>query len=160
MKELKRAAAAFLDRGNRIAVAGVARTDPIPANWIYRKLRDQGYTVYAVNPTTDQVEGDRCYRSLADIEGGVDVLVVGAPAAAALGLVQECDRLGIRRVWLHHGHGPGSVSPEAVEYCDQHGITVIPGACPMMYLAPVDLPHRCMCWILSRLGKLPEPVNL
>lgn len=160
MQELKRAAEEFLARDHRIAVAGVARKEPLPANAIYRKLRDQGYTVYAVNPNADQVEGDVCYRSLAAIDGGVDGVVVGTPSAAALEIVQECARLGIPRVWLHRGIGAGSVSAEAVAYGAAHGITVIPGACPMMYLAPVDFGHRCMCWVMSRLGKLPEPVNV
>lgn len=160
MQELKRAAEEFLARDHRIAVAGVAREEALPANAIYRKLRAQGYTVYAVNPNTDRVEGDHCYRSLAAIEGGVDGVVVGTPSAAALEIVQECARLGIPRVWLHRGIGPGSVSADAIAYGAAHGITVIPGACPMMYLAPVDFGHRCMCWVMSRLGKLPEPVNV
>lgn len=158
MQDLRPAALEFLARGHRIAVAGVSHDRPIPANWIYRKLRDNGYATFAVNPAADVVEGDRSYHSLADIEGGVDGVVIGAPAAAALAIVQDCARLGIRRVWMHHGHGEGSVSPEAVAYCEQNGIAVIPGACPMMYLAP-DPVHRCMCWVLGKLGKLPEPVG-
>jgi predicted CoA-binding protein len=33
-------------------------------NAIYKKLRDGGYRVYAVNPNATQVEGDRCYPNL------------------------------------------------------------------------------------------------
>lgn len=156
MQELKQAAAEFLAPGHRIAVAGVARGDALPANHIYRKLRAQGYTVFAVNPNADRVEGDRCYRALADIEGRVDGVVIGTPPTAALGLAQECAALGIERVWLHRGPGPGSVSEEAVRFCESHGIRVIAGACPMMYLEPVDLAHRCMCWVMGKFGKLPS----
>lgn len=156
MTQLKQAAAEFLSPGHRIAVAGVARTEALPANHIYRKLRAQGYTAYAVNPHADQVEGDRCYHSLAEIEGGVDGVVIGTPPAAALGLVEQCAELGIRRVWMHRGPAPGSVSEEAVRYCEAHGIAVIPGACPMMFLAPVDVAHRCICWVMGKLGKLPR----
>ena len=155
MHELKQAAAEFLAPGHRIAVVGVARDDALPANHIYRRLRAQGYAAFAVNPHADRVEGDVCYRTLAAIEGGVDGVVIGTPPAAALGLVEECARLGITRVWLHRGPGPGSDSAEAVRYCEAHDIAVIPGACPMMFLAPVDLAHRCMCWVMGKLGKLP-----
>ena len=48
-----------------------------------------------------------------------------------------------------------SVSPEAVEYCRQHDISVIAGACPMMYGAGVDFGHTCMRWMLNLTGKIP-----
>jgi hypothetical protein len=48
-----------------------------------------------------------------------------------------------------------SVSPQAVEYCRQHGISVIAGACPMMYGAGVDFGHRCMRAVMKLTGALP-----
>jgi hypothetical protein len=37
-----------------------------------------------------------------------------------------------------------------------NAITVIPGACPMMYLAPVDVAHRCVRTVLGWFGRLPK----
>jgi hypothetical protein len=51
--------------------------------------------------------------------------------------------------------GGSSVSPTAVEYCRQHNISVIAGACPMMYGEGVDFGHTCMRWILKFKGGLP-----
>jgi hypothetical protein len=63
---------------------------------------------------------------------------------------------GIRRVWMHQSFAKGSsVSTEAVEYCRQHDISVIAGACPMMYGADVDFGHTCVRWILKLTGELP-----
>jgi hypothetical protein len=55
------------------------------------------------------------------------------------------------------GKKGSSVSPAAVEYCRQHDISVIAGACPMMYGNGdgVDLGHRCMRLILRLTGGLP-----
>jgi len=155
MKGLAAAAAEFLSH-RRIAVAGVSRDKPNAANVIYRRLRTDGYQVFPVNPAADEVEGDRCYRSLAAIEGGVDGVVVGTSPADALKVVEECAAAGVRRVWLHRGVGPGSMSDEAVRYCEEHGVAVIAGACPMMFIQPTDFAHRCMCWVLGRFGKLPD----
>jgi hypothetical protein len=47
------------------------------------------------------------------------------------------------------------VSPAAVQYCRQHDIDVIAGACPMMYGEGVDLGHTCLQWILRFTGGLP-----
>jgi hypothetical protein len=141
---------------NRIVVAGVSRDGKQAANAIYRKLRASGRQVVATNPRADRVEGDPCYPSLRAIPGGADAVVVATPAAAVLDLVRECHDLGVRRVWLHRGLGAGSVAPEAVDFCREQGIIVIPGACPMMYLAPVDVAHRCVRTVLGWFGRLPK----
>ena len=72
MQSIQEAAAAFLASG-RIAVTGVSRTPKRHgSNNVYRRLRERGCQVFAVNPNTNEVEGDRCYQDLASIPGGVD----------------------------------------------------------------------------------------
>lgn len=141
----------------RIAVAGVSRSPDAVGNFIYCKLRDAGYEVFAVNPNAETVEGDRCYATIGEIPGGVDALVFAAPPSAADGLVRQCASAGVRRLWMHRSFGQGSVSDAAVKLCGELGISVIAGACPMMYVAPVDFGHRCMRWILGITGGLPKP---
>ena len=69
-QSIDQAAAAFGPEA--VAVTGVSRT---PANHgsntVYRRLRDRGYEVFAVNPNAAEVEGDRAYRDLRSIPGGV-----------------------------------------------------------------------------------------
>jgi len=70
--------------------------------------------------------------------------------------VRDCSDAGVHRVWMHQSVGKGSsVSPVAVEYCGQHDISVIAGACPMMYGEGADFGHTCMRWILKLTGGLP-----
>src|SRR5688572_24103754 len=116
MSLLAGAAFEFLEQPS-IAIAGVSRKGDLPANYIYRTLRDRGHTVYAINPNTDTVEGDRCYRRLGDIPGPVDGLVIAAHPTISKQLAVEAAALGIPRVWLHRSFGDGSVSDEAVEVC-------------------------------------------
>lgn len=142
---------------HRIAVAGVSRAADIPANYIYRKLRDAGYEVFAINPNAETVEGVKAYATVAEIPGGVEGLVIASPPATAPDLVRQCAASGVKRVWMHRSFGAGSVDDEAVRLCDELGIDVIAGACPMMYVAPVDFGHRCFRWILGVTGGLPKP---
>jgi uncharacterized protein len=151
---LKEAAAEFLAQ-RRIAVCGVSRAGDVAANVVYRRLREDGYEVFAVNPGADEVEGDRCYRSLRDVPGGVDGVVIGTPPGATADVVRESAELGIPRVWVHRSFGTGSSSPEAVTVARDAGIELLDGGCPMMFLEPVDLGHRCMRWLLARMGRLP-----
>jgi uncharacterized protein len=142
----------------RIAVAGVSRNDgqhPV-GNVIYRRLKTTGHDVFAVNPQMRTFEGDRCYPDLQSIPGGVDgVMIITRPETTER-IVHDCNDAGVPRVWMHQSLGKGSsVSPEAVEYCRQHGISVIAGACPMMYGDGADFGHTCMRWILRVTGGLP-----
>ncbi len=156
---LKEKVADFLAQEN-IAVAGVSRNEKSPgaANAIYKRLRESGYHVYAINPNADQVEGDRCYHSVKDIADKIGGIVIATPEAAAEQVVRDCAEVGVNRVWMHNGiHSMGtSVSKSAVDYCEQHNMTVIAGACPLMFGKPSDGFHRFMGMALGAFGKLPK----
>jgi predicted CoA-binding protein len=142
----------------RIAIAGVSRDDHHhPAgNLIYRRLKQSGHDVFAVNPHMQTFEGDRCYPNVQSIPGGVDGVVIITRPEVTEQIVRDCSAARVRRVWMHQSLAKGSsVSPEAVEYCHQHDITVIAGACPMMYGEGVDVGHTCMRWIMGVAGRLP-----
>ena len=143
----------------RLAVAGVSRDKshhPV-GNLIYRRLKTTGHEVFALNPHTQTFEGDRCYPDLRSIPGGVDGVVIITRPEVTEQIVHDCNDAGVRRVWMHQSMAKGStsVSPPAVEYCRQHDISVIAGACPMMYGDGVDFGHACMRWMLKLTGGLP-----
>jgi len=48
------------------------------------------------------------------------------------------------------------VSRKAIDLCLELGLQAIPGACPMMYCAPVDAGHKCFRVLLGLTGKLPR----
>jgi uncharacterized protein len=142
----------------RIAVAGVSRDgkDHPVGNLIYRRLKATGHEVFAVNPHMQAFEGERCYPNLQAIPGGVDGVVIITRPEVTEQIVHDCRDAGVRRVWMHQSMGKAtSVSADAVEYCRQHDINVIAGACPMMYGDGADFPHRCMRWVLRLTGGLP-----
>jgi len=142
----------------RIAVVGVSRDNRHhPAgNLIYRRLKSAGHDVFAVNPHMQSFDGDRCYPDLKAIPGGVEGVVVVTRPAVTEEVVRDCAAAGVQTVWMHASlAGGSSVSPAGVTYCREHGIGVIPGACPMMYGADADLGHRCMRWVMKLTGRLP-----
>ncbi|MFC2085901.1 CoA-binding protein [Bacteroidota bacterium] len=140
----------------KFAVAGVSRSGNAVGNTVYKKLKAQGYEVFAVNPHAEAIEGDACYADLASIPDGVDVVFVATKPEISASVVRECARLGIERVWLHRSFGQGSYSDEAVEVARDSGIQIIPGSCPMMHCQPVDVGHKCIRWVLGVTGKLPS----
>lgn len=151
---MRQAAEEFLAQ-KRIAVAGVSRDEKQAANAIYRRLRDAGYRVFPVNPNAGEVEGDRCYPSVAAIPERPDGVLIATHPDAAVAVARDCVEAGVPRVWMHRSFGTGSVSDEATEVCRDAGIAVLDGGCPMMFLEPVDVAHKCFRWILGATGKLP-----
>ena len=158
MVTVKEAAANFL-ASKRVAVTGVSRhTSGHGGNTVYKRLRDRGYEVFAVNPNADTVEGDRAYHRLAEIPGGVDAVVIATRPDRAEATVRECNELGITRVWMHRGPGPGSVCAEATAIGRGHGMTVIDGGCPLMFDPTADVAHKVFRFFLTRTGKVPRQV--
>src|SRR5262249_51430055 len=123
MQNINEAAAAFL-ACKRVAVTGVSRTPKTHgSNNVYRRLRERGYEVFAINPNTAQVEGDRSYPDLASIPGGVEAVVIGTRAEIAEDTLRAGAELGIKHVWMHRGPGSGSVSAPATGSSRPHGTT-------------------------------------
>ena len=158
MVTIKEAAQSFL-ACRRIAVTGVSREHADHgANNVYKRLRDRGYEVFAVNPNADTVEGDRAYHRLADIPDGIEAVVIGTSPAHTEETVRECNDLGIKQVWMHRGPVPGSVCAEATVFGREHGMTVIDGGCPLMFDPTADVGHKVMRFVLTRAGKIPKRV--
>lgn len=135
----------------KIAVVGVSDKRDTGCNLSYRKFKENGYTVYAVNPRISSFEGDPCYPDLKSLPAKPDGVFILANPKVTEQIVQQCVDLGVKRVWMHcmMGTKPGlaqgmtSVSQSAVELCKTNGITVIPGSCPNQFLKP-DFGHGMM----------------
>src|SRR5262245_52470338 len=96
MQSINEAASAFLAK-KRVAVTGVSRTPKTHgSNNVYRRFRERGYDVFAVNPNTAEVEGDPSYPDLRSIPGGVDAVVIGTRPQIAEDTMRECADLGIK----------------------------------------------------------------
>jgi predicted CoA-binding protein len=156
MSSVKDAAADFLAR-KRIAITGVSRRpQDHGANVVYRRLRQRGYQVFAVNPHADRVEGDPCFQDLRSIPGGVEAVVIATRPEIAEATMRECGGLGIKHVWMHGAFGAGSVSGPAAAWGRQQGIRVIEGGCPLMFEPAADAGHKVMRFISTLVGKGPK----
>jgi len=149
MATMKEATTEFLGK-KRIAVTGVSRRPKEHgANVVFKRLRDRGYEVFAINPNTPEVEGVRTFPDLKSIPGGVDAVVIATRPKTGESTMRECADLGIKHVWMHRSYGAGSVSAEATAYGREHGITVIDGGCPCMFEPTADFGHKIMRVIYS-----------
>lgn len=132
----------------RIAVVGVSRTRGF-GNLAWRELRRQGYEVFPVNAGADEVEGQRCWRRLADVPGPPRAVLAVVPPAETEKLVGECARLGVTRLWMQQG----AESEAAIRAAEAAGMSVVHHACVLMYAAPKGV-HRWHAGWRRLFGKL------
>ena len=139
----------------RIAVAGVSREGNLPANFIFRRLKETGHDVVPVNPNARTVEGTLAYPDLLAIPDPPQALMIASHPDVAVDLVRQAATLGIQNVWFHRSFGSGSISQSALEACAQLHIHPIVGGCPMMYAGKVDVAHHCFRWLLGLSHRVP-----
>lgn len=115
-------------------VAVVGATDD-PAKYgsrIYRDLKRKGFTVYAVNPSRDEVDGDPCWPSLGDLPELPTIVDFVVPPARTLAILEECRALGLENVWIQPGAGDEAVAA----YLDDHDFNHLIDACIMVESLP------------------------
>jgi predicted CoA-binding protein len=127
---------------HRIAVVGVSSQKSHFGSTVVKELTARGYDVVPVGRSVSEVEGVAVVPTLADLPAPVDGAIVMVGASAAPGVVDEAAAAGITRIWLFKGAGTGAISDEAVRRAILHGMTLVDGACPLMFLEPVGWFHR------------------
>ena len=140
----------------RIAVIGVSRKPDEFSRHVFRELARRDYDVVPVNRVGGTLDGRPCYARIQDVFPPVDGALLMTPPDATERVVKDCAEAGVTRVWMHRGGGQGAVSDRAVVYCRQHGISVVAGACPFMFLRQAGFAHRAHSLLLRLLGKHPE----
>ena len=98
----------ILDDSSTVAVVGMSRNPAKPAHTVPVHLSEHGFLVIPVNPSATEISGLKCYPTLTDIPGEVDIVNVFRPSKEALDVVKEAikrheDRGDIKCIWLQLG---------------------------------------------------------
>lgn len=99
-----------------IAVIGASANPARPSNEVYRHLRATGaYTLYPVNPTIDELDGDRVYARLANLPVIPDLVDVFRRTEELPAVLTEVLALPQRpkTLWLQQGLRDEQVAAEA-----------------------------------------------
>ena len=111
-----------------IAVVGASANPARASNEVYRYLKSTGdYTVYPVNPTISEIDGDQVYASLADlpvVPDLVDVFRRREELPAVLADVLALPQLP-KTLWLQLGLSDDEVARDG----EAAGLTVVMDRC-------------------------------
>lgn len=112
-----------------IAVVGVSENRGKFGWIIYANLRGRGYNAVPVNPNYDEIDGVKCYHSIAEAPKEVGLVVTVVPPPVTRQVVNEALERGIHRFWMQ----PGSENRTAIAEAEAAGATVVAGPCIMHY---------------------------
>jgi uncharacterized protein len=86
-----------------VAVVGHSDNPSRTSYQIAQFLRRVGYTVYAVNPTVSQIDGQPCYASLKDVPEPIDIVDVFRRSEFLPSVVDDAIEAGATTVWSQLG---------------------------------------------------------
>jgi predicted CoA-binding protein len=109
----------------RIAVVGLSDDPSRASHGVAGYLASAGKEIIPVNPNHATVMGRRCYASLEDVPGPVDVVNVFRRPEFCADVVRAAVAMGAKGVWLQSG----IVSPEAERIARDAGIDFVQDKC-------------------------------
>ncbi|NJE76156.1 CoA-binding protein [Thermococcus sp. ES12] len=112
----------------KIALVGATPNPDKYGNVILKDLLQKDFEVLPVNPKYDEIEGLKCYHSVRELPGDVDVIVFVVPSRAGLDVAREAVEAGFRRLWFQ----PGAESDEIASFLDGEGVEYSFGRCIMV----------------------------
>jgi acetate---CoA ligase (ADP-forming) len=120
-----------------IAVIGASRKSGSVGDAVVRNLLECGFRgpIYAINPNATEVRGLQCVRSLGDVPAQVDLAIIAVPAAAVVGVAEDCGRQGVRSVvvlsagFAEVGEEGQQRQRELLQVCRMYGMRLIGPNC-------------------------------
>jgi predicted CoA-binding protein len=139
----------------RLAMVGLSRNPKDFSAALYRELTKRGYEVVPVNPLATEVQGQRCFAHVSEIEPRVEAALLMTSPDVTDSVLEDCAQVGVAWLWMYGVGKHGAATENAVQFCRQHGIHFVAGECPFMFL-PGNGFHRVHGWVDKILGTYPQ----
>jgi uncharacterized protein len=108
-----------------IASVGLSSNPQKESYGIALYMKEQGYRVIPVNPTTPEVFGEKSYPDLQSVPEKIDVVQVFRKPEDVPPVVEDAIKAGAKVVWMQEG----IVNEEAAQKARDAGLQVVMDAC-------------------------------
>ena len=115
----------ILRKYKTIAVVGISPNPMRPSNGVSEYMKRVGYRIIPVNPGHAQVLGEKCYRTLDDIEEPIEIVNIFRRSEHVPDVVDAAIRKGAKVVWMQEGIW----HEEAAERARKAGLEVVMDSC-------------------------------
>ncbi len=109
----------------RVAVIGMSKNEHKAAHYVPKYLSENGFSIIPVNPTADEILGKKCYSTISDVDGDVDIIDVFRPSELVLPVVEEAIKKNPKVIWLQEGIH----NLEAEKMAQENGIKIVFNRC-------------------------------
>jgi uncharacterized protein len=136
-----------------IALAGVSRNPKKFGYQVFKTLADtKKLTLYPVNPNTDEIDGQKCFRDIMALPADVRAIAILTKKDKTEDAVKMAVQKGIKNIWIQQM----GQTDNAIKIAQDSGANVIYGKCIMMFAEPVKSVHKFHRSILKIFGRLPK----
>ena len=108
-----------------IASVGLSSNQGKESFWIASYLKKQGYRVIPVNPTADEILGEKAYPDLQSVPEKIDVVQIFRKPEDVPPVVEDAIQVGAKVIWMQEG----IVNYEAAQKAEEAGLQVVMDAC-------------------------------
>lgn len=111
-----------------MVVLGATPKEERYANMAMKLLVEHGHHAVPVNPAFDEVLGEKCYQSIADVPSPIDTVTLYLGQARSEPLIAEILQAQPRRIIFN----PGAENPHLGREAEARGIEVVEGCTLVM----------------------------
>jgi len=115
----------ILSNAKTVASVGLSGNPQRPSNGVGAYLLAYGYHIIPVNPTADEILGEKSYPDLSSIPEPVDVVQIFRRSEDVPPIVDEAIKIGAKVIWMQ----AGIVNEEAAQTAREAGLQVVMDAC-------------------------------
>jgi uncharacterized protein len=118
----------LLARAHSVAIVGASANPVRPSFFVFRYLRTHGYDVHGVNPAYAEIDGVKCYHSLAAYKaelGTPDIVDVFRKPSETPQVARDAIAIGAKAIWFQYG----VANDEAIRIADDAGLEVVADRC-------------------------------
>ncbi|WP_188205910.1 CoA-binding protein [Alkalibacillus aidingensis] len=115
----------ILTNAKTIAVVGLSANEERTSYQVSKVMQSQGYKIIPVNPTVDEVLGEKSYPSLADVDEEIDIINVFRRSEHLEEVAKDALETNCKVFWAQQG----LTNENAYELLKENDFTVIMDAC-------------------------------
>ncbi len=140
----------------RIAMVGTSRNPSDFSAKLFEEFCRHGYDMVPINPQAQELHARRCFARLQDVQPPLEAALLMTSPKVTEAVVHDCAEAGIKSVWMYRSHGKRAISSQAIQFCQEQGIDVVPGECPFMFLPETGTVHRMHGFVRKITGSYPR----
>ncbi|MEM3942152.1 MAG: CoA-binding protein, partial [Candidatus Bathyarchaeia archaeon] len=120
-----------------VAIIGASRQEGSVGRRILTNIIESGFKgpIYPINPKANELCGLKCYSSILDVEGPVDLAVVAVPAPIVPEVTKQAGEKGVKGLvvisagFREVGHEGAKLERELLNICKKYGMRMVGPNC-------------------------------